>query len=1144
MELRELRIERLPGLEKPFAVTGTSGLNLVLGPNGSGKSSICRAALGLLWPGADDRGILSATWSDQGRTWHAARAGSPVVVWQRDGQESPPPDLPLADQAGSFRLGVLDLLKLTADATDGDLARSIRNQMAGGYDLGALLERHPDSKTGVGTGGKALKTARERVDILRREQSDLADQESKLAGLRRNLDAAREASRRAEALAAALAVVQARAEAEDAASALEARYRPSMARIQDSDYDDLQGLRSHQRNFTRDRDEAARAIARAEASLASTRLPDGGPDAAVMAEMRNLHAEARTLETERDHAAADVAATRAALATALSQVSPWGDPEPGAPLDAAALRRAGQELQEQMVRRAERDGLDRLLNRPDLQDAEPDALAAEELAAARRALSAWLDAGVERTLPWPGLLAVAGLLAGAVGLSFWNGGWPGWMLLGLAAFVLAGVGVPWLARSRSRRARSAFEATGVAGPSRWNAEAVTARIQELGDAEPRAALATLRRQFRQDLTAGRDQASAALDAQAGPRDAGQATDAAERLLRSSAYHQALRDHDAAVSRHDHLAAKLEEQLAAVVSRLKPWLDDAPDSLAAMSAILDDLDRRRDTHREETLALDAARTRRDDLDARRLKTEDEIAALMADRGLKPDDDAILNAHVTQLAGYREFVKIVTDKTTARTLAEAALGRLAPDVRDAAQETLVRSAAELADELETARIEAGAVEELNEQIIKIETRLVDARRGTALDAAVAAQESAEQDLTAIRDARRDTALRRLLLERVRGQHRRASEPAVLARARSLFSDFTDGRYELIVADTDQDTFRAVVTATGVGLSLGQLSDGTRAQLLLAVRLAYLQETERGVRLPLFLDESLTASDAARFEAIGRSVIRLIRDEGRQVFYLTCDPADIEAWQRLLTREGLPEASVIDLASVRRLAAAAPSGRLRPPRRPSVPAPDPGEDAAAYGARIDAPALETRSADAAHPFHLLRDRLPLLHDLLTSGVDTVGQIEPLAATLAADGKLAPEDRRRLAARRRALAAFLAAFGTGRGRIVPAGAITAESGITSGKLSEIEDILVAEHGDAARLVDALAHKRVKGLRTNMREELTDWLEQEGYLDPRPVLERARVELDVKVSARADLEAGMLDLATLDALIGAWWTAAGGEVG
>ena len=50
MELLELFIERMPGIDEPFRVAFRPGLNAVEGPNAAGKTSLVRAVRALLWP--------------------------------------------------------------------------------------------------------------------------------------------------------------------------------------------------------------------------------------------------------------------------------------------------------------------------------------------------------------------------------------------------------------------------------------------------------------------------------------------------------------------------------------------------------------------------------------------------------------------------------------------------------------------------------------------------------------------------------------------------------------------------------------------------------------------------------------------------------------------------------------------------------------------------------------------------------------------------------------------------------------------------------------------------------------------------------------------------------------------------------------
>ena len=142
----------------------------------------------------------------------------------------------------------------------------------------------------------------------------------------------------------------------------------------------------------------------------------------------------------------------------------------------------------------------------------------------------------------------------------------------------------------------------------------------------------------------------------------------------------------------------------------------------------------------------------------------------------------------------------------------------------------------------------------------------------------------------------------------------------------------------ADTKSPRLYTLDLRSGEDRELDQLSDGTRAQLLLAARIAFAEEVERGTTLPLFLDEALDQSDTARFEAIARSLGRIANDQGRQIFYLTSDPLDRERIRQALDSENCVMAAEIDLGSIRgRGARVTEPTALQVPPRPLVPAPD---------------------------------------------------------------------------------------------------------------------------------------------------------------------------------------------------------------
>jgi uncharacterized protein YhaN len=103
----------------------------------------------------------------------------------------------------------------------------------------------------------------------------------------------------------------------------------------------------------------------------------------------------------------------------------------------------------------------------------------------------------------------------------------------------------------------------------------------------------------------------------------------------------------------------------------------------------------------------------------------------------------------------------------------------------------------------------------------------------------------------------------LERFRQRH----QGPMLERAARYFSRLTSGAFERVITawdDKDRPVIRAV-RATGEEVPLQGLSEGSRDQLYLALRLAALTvQSPQGAPLPLVLDDALVHFDDARASA----------------------------------------------------------------------------------------------------------------------------------------------------------------------------------------------------------------------------------------------------------------------------------------
>lgn len=105
---------------------------------------------------------------------------------------------------------------------------------------------------------------------------------------------------------------------------------------------------------------------------------------------------------------------------------------------------------------------------------------------------------------------------------------------------------------------------------------------------------------------------------------------------------------------------------------------------------------------------------------------------------------------------------------------------------------------------------------------------------------------------------------------------------SRATELFAKITDDRYNSVSYDSE-DNQLIVEKATGETLTPDQLSDGTRDQLYLAIRVALGEQILDGTPGFFVMDDAFLTSDATRIQEQAELVEELAED-GWQVVYLS--------------------------------------------------------------------------------------------------------------------------------------------------------------------------------------------------------------------------------------------------------------------
>lgn len=1183
IRLERLEIRRMPGIEHPGFVLPAfhPSVTLIVGPNGSGKTTSGRAVEAVL--GAAERaarGAIAATLRIDDVAWRVEIEGR-SVTWTAHGSVQPAPELAARESAGLHRIALPDLLVPMADGRD-PLADRVARAMAGGFDLPAVgralqVEKRPEgmqrAQRAVEGAQRRLRDAQQRADQVDRQVRD------RLPVIEREIETARRAGLDLPRLRRALSAHEDAAQraAKEASRSALGLTADQVERVRDGDLETARGLEARVDDAEAERRRLADEVARlaAQAIGDSGRTGASAPDPALPARLiehasrwRDLDDACAGLERElhQAHGRAEEVLRRCPTAggsPALADVQ----------IDARVhdLARRAIEIQ------AELSTADRLTaGLPSGADLERAAGRGEALRSGMHDLAAWLAAAPLESEAAPAATgdAAAGrgrlrvVLRGAVASTFLlaialgvTGGGPWWLAL-LLPCAWAGV-TWWLLRSPGpstpsspradpgevlrAAAEQRYRGRGLPVPETWQRASVTALLEHLLSESVAVAVARADLVRRRDADARRGHATsraAALDEERRALDPMLGVQLPDGLLGAAwlpAVTDAIRRWHAATEEAAGKAHALHEARAArrrVIEAVHSLLETAGagavENVPALEQVIESLRTRVSVaaqHRQQQDALRGAERRLAEAQTARDR-------FWQARGVEPGRVESLEHLIEGTRRWRQLSQEIRDLEVRRAALEQELG-----AHDGAA-LLELDAAELARRIDEAGARHQAYESLVEERERIRTAMDEAGRGHAIADAHRDVEVAQRDLESLVAEAVRRAAARVALRWIERLSREATRPGVVRRAEALFTRFTAGRYRLALTRSEPGggggggaAFCAVDCTDGTGRSLDVLSSGERVQLLLAVRLAFLDHEERDRRLPLVLDEVLATSDDERAAAIMAAVQELVRG-GRQVIILTAQQDERAKWRAGLESAGIGY-SEIDLGEIR----GGEAGRMRPlpavpVERPRVPAPDAGEDHARYGRRLGIGMLDPWARGGAASQHLWYaiDEPIVLHRVLESGITQIGPFLAYADAAGAPppGADAPTVGRVTAARD-GIDAACTAWRHGRAR-----PITMEELLESGQISRVYEERVTQvlrdlEDDPVRLLAAMearSDERLKGFRVENAEHLRRYLTDNGWLPEHPPLSPDELRLRTRASVHGAIAAGVLDDAWVEQVV------------
>jgi hypothetical protein len=1084
---------------------------------------------GMLWPRllrehyGDERVEAEATLEYDGALWRVVVDG-PRVRWQKEGADHPggPVQVP-AEHARRYHLSLHDLL--AAEDPGRGLAVEIRRLAAGGFDFAAAADALSVTASGRPRSlVHELRSAREELRRARGEAKRIVEEGQELPELEHRLRSLDASAALLPALERLEKLQEARAARMTALHALDA-FPSGMARLRDGDAELWKEISEREARLEDRLAELHREAEEAGAEVAATGLGATVPEGGVLARLEVLADAARERLGAVEEARARLASAeeeRRAAAEALG-LPPHLAPRGGWPSDCLprlqALLGDGVRLEASLEQTRAR--ITALGGGDGPEAAAPEAGDKDRLRSRRDLLLRWLassPAGTAAALfpRGPLRLAAAVLLvvgSGVLASGTLRGAAPDPLVMG-AGLVVAIVGValallrpPVEADERGRVERE-VERMGDA-PASWSERAVRADLDAVQRRLVEAENADLRRERRRELETQLRE----LEDEAGEWRTAYGELASELGLSPEADPLTLERAGALLVRLDEAditvrgtRGSLQEEEAALARTLDeasellaPW-GTQPGGVAELRAEVGELERRARAwsdarSRERRARRDAAETR-EDLEALRGRrsalarrcgvAEAELADFLGRR--LPELDAYRR---TQEAAAREEVRV----QQALEEAEAERARHGEILEGLLDESgRVVDEAELVGLREDARAARGEADRLRERIGSVRRSLDDARRRHDLEEALARETAAVEALAAWREEEREKAAARSLLEWVRARAEERDRPRVFERARRVMEVITQGRHTVALDRSPEAGLRAVRSDTGEGLGLDQLSSGTRVQLLLAVRLAFVEVQEgEGPALPLLLDEVLGTSDDERAGAIVRAASALTA-AGRQLLYFTAQADEIRKWQHATGEGSAAEVTTLGTS---------------PPDEAGLPWPDQGElispppsprgrDHGEYGRLLGVTPLSLWAPDpvrALHPWHLLDDP-ETTHRLLEAGLDRWGRVETL---LRKGDPAVPAHlhrvRESMAPRAELCADLVELARIGRAPPVDRTVLEASGAVSDVFIERAAALARRVGGDAAALLRAIDGGDLKGFRSDKAEDLREHLGETGHL-------------------------------------------------
>ncbi len=1127
--LKDLSIYKMPGFPRGLESLNdlAANINIIAGANASGKSSTASVIQQLIWHDNTKGLEVEGSVVLDKEIWEI-KIDSEKTLVQKNGNEDEISGLPTVE--GRHRY-LLALHKLVEDE-ENDLAKEIAKQSIGGYDLDAAQKllgyfSRPYNK-GVSE-YKTVKEAEKKYKEVRDQQKELKKEEGNLSNLKEEKEKAQYAAKLSEFYDKVADFLEAKLEYTRLSYQMK-EFPDSMEKLSGEEFERVQDFESQIEECHQAIEQFQDEIEKNQKKLEKFTIPEEGISDKTISEIEKRLERLSDLERDIGDSDKQIAKLKSIESEVLKGLDDSIDPTEWKDLNINDVSGLDKMLKDANQVLGEKEVLDSEIKfmEEEAQYYTNEDQNSETIVHAINALGEWLKepTGAKGIPLW--LVISISLLGVATSIVTFFVGWPG--LLGLALIAALFLYTYFTNNKNSNTLnlrKNDFLKSGLTPPSQWNTENVAERIEELiknlRDIKEAEGIRHRLKNCKDNL----EKLQKRLDKINEKRE-----EWVEKIQTapgfpetnsndfSSLYWfliQVNKWQDAHIQKESLEAQKreMEEVYKNEMNKVNALFEksnfDVVNDVAEGKATFNELKEQETKRKDQTRLIEQKKEQIKEQKKLKHRATEKLSKIYQSLGIEENDKESVRDLVKQLDDYQQKSKDHYAAEQAFSKKESLLkehslyneyeGEIKDLSVDQAQE-LASKKKQMAEELET----------IQEKITTIETRIRDKKKGHELEDVLSEKEEALDRLEQLYENNLSSATGDLILNQFKKETQNQNRPKVFKRANEILNNITNGRYELLLGEKVEPNFKAYDTVLKLGQNLSELSTGTRVQLLLSVRLAYVETVESSIKLPLLADELLANSDDERAKAIIESLIEISR-EGRQIFYFTAQADEVSKWLAYLKEQKDLEHKIVELCggsnesyNYREFKPDLSSFTLTQ----QIPPPN-GKDHKEYGEIIRRQPFNvlTQNCSELSLWYLIED-LDLLYACLKRGIKNWGQLESYNRINGQIQNFDEEIFDQINNKVELLKRFQELYRKGRSRPIDRDVLENSGAITGAFIDKIVEKLNELNGEPKQLLQALRDGDIPRFRTDNADLLEQYLMTEGYIYDQEALETDEIIINL----------------------------------